>query len=92
MKLIFATVGLVALSGCATPTSGVVPLSDGLHKITHQGSGGWVRTEQLKAAAIQEADGYCARGQKKVRVIDVTQREARPLGGWPEAEVLFRCE
>ncbi len=92
MKLVLAAIALVALAGCATPTSGVVPLSEGLHKITHQGSGAWVRTEQLKTAAIQEADGYCARDRKRVRVIDVTQREARPLGGWPEAEVLFRCE
>lgn len=82
----------LALFGCATPTSGVVSLSDGLHKITHQGSSGLVRTDQLKTAAIQEADSFCSRERKRVRVIDVTQREARPLGGWPEAEVLFRCE
>lgn len=83
---------VLAVAGCATPTSGVVPLSDGLHKITHQGGSGLVRTDQLKTAAIQEADGYCSRSRKRVRVVDVTQREARPLGGWPEAEVLFKCE
>ena len=82
----------VVVAGCATPTSGVVPLSDGLHKITHQGSSGFVRVDQLKTAAIQEADSYCSRDRKRVRVVDVTQREARPLGGWPEAEILFRCE
>lgn len=87
-----ATLAALLLTACATPTTGVVPLSDGLHKVTHQGSGGWVRTETLKAAAIQEADAYCAKAGKKVRVIDVKQTEARPLGGWPEAEVLFRCE
>lgn len=80
------------IAGCAVPTTGVVPLSDGLHKITHQGSSGLVRTEQLKAAAVQEADSYCARDRRRMRVIDVTQREARPMGGWPEAEVLFKCE
>jgi hypothetical protein len=92
MKPLFAALTLLGLVGCATPSTGVVPLSDGLNKITHQGSAGFVRTEQLKTAAIQEADGYCARDRKRVRVVDVTQREARPLGGWPEAEVLFRCE
>lgn len=91
MKLAIASTALL-LCACATPTTGVVPLSDGLQKITHQGSSGFVRTEQLKTAAIQEADSYCSRDRKRVRVIDVTQREARPLGGWPEAEVLFRCE
>lgn len=91
MRILFIA-SCLGLFGCATPTSGVVPLSDGLHKITHQGNSGLVRTEQLKTAAIQEADGYCSRERRRVRVIDVTQREARPLGGWPEAEVLFKCE
>jgi hypothetical protein len=88
----FLIAASLLLAGCATPTSGVVPLSDGLHKITHQGSSAFVRLDQLKTAAIQEADGYCGRERKRVRVVDVTQREARPLGGWPEAEVLFKCE
>ncbi|MGJ7500099.1 hypothetical protein ACSFBF_07040 [Variovorax sp. ZT5P49] len=92
MRFTLAASLALLLCACATPTTGVVPLSDGLNKITHQGSAGFVRTEQLKTAAIQEADGYCARDRKRVRVIDVTQREARPLGGWPEAEVLFKCE
>ncbi len=91
-RIVSVGTAAAVLAACAVPTTGVVPLSDGLQKITHQGSGGWVRTEQLKTAAIQEADGYCGKQSKKVRVIDVTQREARPLGGWPEAEVLFRCE
>jgi hypothetical protein len=92
MKSSISIIAAALLTACAVPTTGVMPLPDGLQKITHQGNGGWVRTEQLKASAIQEADAYCARGGRKVRVIDVTQREARPLGGWPEAEVLFRCD
>lgn len=81
----------LALAGCATPTTGVVPLSDGLHKVTHEGAGAWVRTETLKVAAIREATEFCQRTSKAARVIDVRQREARPLQ-FPEAEVLFRCE
>jgi hypothetical protein len=92
MRLPAALLVCLLATACATPTSGVVPLSDGLNKVTHQGSSGLVGTDQLKTAAIQEADGYCARGRKRVRVVDVTQRGARPLGGWPEAEVLFKCE
>lgn len=92
MRAFYVLAASTLIAACATPTSGVVPLSEGLHKITHQGNGGWVRTEQLKTSAIQEADAYCARDRKRVRVVDVAQREARPLGGWPEAEVLFRCE
>lgn len=87
------TLSLAALlTGCATPTSGVVPLSDGLHKIAHQGGHAWVTTEALKNEAVKEADGYCGKAGKKVRVIDTKHTPARPFGGWPEAEVLFRCE
>lgn len=90
----FTAVSAIAglLIGCATPTTGIVPLSDGLHKVTHQGSHAGVTTERLKAAAVQEADAYCARSSKKVRLIDTKHTAARVFGGWPEAEVLFRCE
>ena len=91
-KTPFAALLALALTACAIPTTGIVPLSDGLHKVAHQGNGSWVRTETLKAAAIQEADGYCRKDNRRARVIDVKQSEARPLGGWPEAEVLFKCE
>nr|WP_214694318.1 hypothetical protein [Variovorax paradoxus] len=85
-------IALLPLAGCAVPTTGVVPLSDGLQKITHQGNGAWVSTEHLKVAAVQEADQFCTRSGKRVRVIDTKHTMARPLGGWPEAEVLFKCE
>lgn len=80
------------LAGCATPTTGVVPLSDGLMKIAHQGNGAWVTTDSLKTEATQDAAAYCAKATKTARVIDVKHTQARAFGGWPEAEVLFKCE
>ena len=91
MKAVFLLPAF-AIAGCAVPTTGIVPLQDGLYKVAHQGNGGWVRTETLKATAVQEAESYCRRDGKRLRVIDVKQTEARPLGGWPEAEALFKCE
>lgn len=81
-----------SLAGCAVPTTGVVPLSDGLHKVAHQGNGAWVTTSSLKTAAISEAGAYCKASGKQARVIDVKETQARPMGGWPEAEALFKCE
>jgi hypothetical protein len=82
-----------ALVGCAAPTTGVVQLSDGLRKVTRQDSAGAFHSpEKLKAEAVQEASTSCGKEGKKFRLIDITQRSARPFGGWPEAEVLFRCE
>lgn len=90
MRMFIAASAAAMLSACAVPTTGVVPLSDGLAKITHQGSSFLVPTSSLKTAAIAEANTSCA--PKKARVIDVKETQAKPMGGWPEAEVLFRCE
>lgn len=82
----------ILVTGCATPTTGIQPLSDGLYKVSHQGNGSWVTTDSLKVAATKEAQGYCAKANKTARVVDVKQISARPFGGWPESEVLFKCE
>lgn len=87
---IFYVASACALVGCAVPTTGVVPLGDGLAKVTRQGSGFWVTTASLKTEAVAEASAGCA--PKRARVIDVKETQAKPMGGWPEAEVLFKCE
>lgn len=85
--------GALALTGCAVPTTGVVPLSDGLRKVTRQSAAGvFYNAEQLKADAVQEASASCEKDGKKFRLIDISQRPPRPFGGWPEAEVLYRCD
>lgn len=83
---------LLPLVGCAVPTTGVTPLSDGLYKVAHQGSGAWSTTDSLKTEATKEANTYCSKTSKQARVVDVKQIPARAFGGWPEAEVLFKCE
>ena len=83
---------LLTLAGCAVSTTGVVPLSDGLDKVTRQGSGAWVATSDLKAQAVQEADASCKTSSKRAKIIDFKETQAWPLGGWPEAEALFKCE
>ncbi len=91
-KLRAALVLAASTLACATPTTGVVPLSDGLAKVTRQGSSALVSTASLKTAAIQEATSSCESKQKTIRVIDVKETQARAGGGWPEAEVLFKCD
>lgn len=81
----------LALSGCAVPTTGVVPRGEGLATVTRQGDGFWVGADTLKAAAIQEADAHCQGGGKRVKVMHTKEIPAGPLR-WPESEVLFRCE
>jgi hypothetical protein len=94
LTTIFATSLLAlcagSLFGCAVPSTGVVPLADGLAKVTHQGNSFLVPTATLKTQAVSEANSSCA--PKKARIIDVKETQAKPMGGWPEAEVLFKCE
>nr|WP_145546398.1 hypothetical protein [Variovorax boronicumulans] len=89
----FCRVAICAvLAGCAVPTTGIVPLSDGLLKVTHQGNGFWVATANLKTEAAKEAGVYCQQIGRQARVIDVKENQAKPMGGWPEVEVLFKCD
>ena len=92
MMKLSVVAALLALAGCATPTTGVVPRGEGLATVTHQGSSGLVSTDSLKAAAIQEADTHCQRSGKHAKVVHTKEIPAGPLGRWPESEVLFRCE
>lgn len=80
------------LVGCAVPTTGVVPRAEGMYTITRQGEGFWVQTLQLTALATQDAEAYCRRANKTVKVLHTKEIPAGPLGRWPEAEILFRCE
>lgn len=80
------------LQACATPSTGVVPLGDGISSVAHQGSSAWVSTNSLKATALQEAGASCQQAGKGIRVVHTREIQAGPFGRWPEAEVLFRCE
>lgn len=83
---------LAILAGCAVPTTGVVPRSEGMYTITRQGEGFWVQPLQLTAMATQDAEAYCTRSKKTVKVLHTKEIPAGPLGRWPESEILFRCE
>lgn len=93
MKKIILCIALAAgLSGCAVPTTGVVPRGEGMYTVTRQGNGVWVSTDSLKTAAIGEGDAYCKTQGKGIKVIHNKDIPAGPLGRWPESEVLFKCE
>lgn len=92
MKKIQLVIISAILSGCSVPTSGVIPRGNDIYTVTHQGEGFWVTTDQLKNAAIQEAQASCDAKGKKVNVIHTKEIQAGALGRWPESEVLFKCE
>ena len=89
---VFLSIAATALAGCAVPTTGVIPRSDGFYTVTRQGDGFWVQPIQLTAAATQEAQAHCSKSSKQAKVVNTKEIPAGPLGRWPESEVLFRCE
>lgn len=91
MKRALLAAAFLATAACATPTTGIVPRGDGLHTVTRQGAGAWVSTDSLKTAGILEADAYCKRDGKAVKVV-YTKEIPAGAGRWPESDVLFKCE
>lgn len=83
--------GVIALTGCATPTTGVVPRGNDVFTVTRQGGSAWVTTESLKAAALQEAGAFCEKNGRRLNLIHSKDIPAGPLGRWPESEVVFSC-
>lgn len=83
---------LLGCAGCAVTNTGPVARQDGMYTITRQGEGFWVQPLQLTAVAAQDAEAFCIRHQRRVKVLHAKEIPAGPLGRWPEAEVLFRCE
>lgn len=75
---------VLLISGCAVPTSGVVPAGDGMFTVTRQGSGAWVATDTLKAEALKEAGTFCETKGKGLQFIHNKEIPAGPLGRWPE--------
>lgn len=91
MKVFFLGPVLAILAGCAVPTTGVIPRSEGMYTVTRQGEGAWVQTSQLTALATKEGQDACAKDGKQFKLIHVKEIPAAPFGRWPESEVLFQC-
>jgi len=92
MKLLAAALAL-ALTACATQTSGVVQLSNGMRKVIHQTNAGvFYDPERLATGTILEAGASCDREGRRFQVLEVAHRPPLSVGNRTEAEVLFRCD
>ena len=76
---------VVLLCACSIHGSGVVVRGDHYAVARYADSG-----DSLKAEALQEASGYCAKKQQKLNVIHSKDTPAG-FGHWAEAEVEFSC-
>jgi len=84
-------IAAAVLTGCATPTTGIVPRDDGMYTVTRQGDSFLVTTDSLKAQALQDAGEFCGKKGAQVKLIHSKEIQAGAMGRWPESEILFRC-
>jgi hypothetical protein len=92
LKNLFVTLaGALILAGCVS-TSGVVPAGQpGVLMIARahkgfRGSGALVLAETLK-----EANTYCQKQGKVMKIVKTVQRDMRPFQSDAQAEVYFKC-
>ena len=91
MKNILLLILAFLMTGCAVPTTGVIPRGDGLYTVSHQGATAFHATEPLKLAATQEGMAYCEKLGKTFKFVHSKEIQGRPAQ-YPESEVLFKCE
>ena len=78
------------LAAC-TSSSGVIPDEKDSYRVMHSGDTGFTNSNTLKKNAYKEAEAFCSKKGKVVETVTVESKQARPLGGWPEASLLFKC-
>lgn len=91
MKLnIVSALGAILLIGC-TSSSGVIPDGKDSYRISHIGDTGFTNSNTLRKEAYDEATTFCAKQKKIVETLNLETKQSRPMGGWPEASLWFRC-
>lgn len=79
-----------SLAGCVS-TSGVVP--DGIdgYRIMSEGKTGAQTSGRLQSENYKAASQFCAEKGQVVETLATDSKQSRPLGGFPEANLRFRC-
>ncbi len=79
------------IAGCAVNT-GVIEISRDSYMVSRQAATGFTGKGSLKEESLTEANIFCKRQQKTLKVLSI--QEAQPpyiLGNFPKAEVQFSC-
>ncbi|HEY9043705.1 MAG TPA: hypothetical protein VIN66_16100 [Rheinheimera sp.] len=80
----------LALSACVS-SSGIIPDGKDAYRIVYTGDTGFTNSNTLQKNAYSDAATFCAKSGKVVETVDMESKQSRPLGGWPEASLLFKC-
>jgi len=90
MRYLVLAMACASLAACVS-TSGVVPDGPDGYRISGAGRTGFSSSAAMQQRNYEEATVHCARMGKVVETLGADSKQARPLGGWPEANLHFRC-
>ena len=85
--LIALLVPVAALAG----NTGVISDGPDSYLIMRTGKTGFVSSSSLQKKAYEEATAFCTERTLIMETISMNAKAARPLGGFPEATLRFRC-
>lgn len=86
-----ALFGAIALAGCATPNTGVVPIGNGTYMTSKFGSMVTFNGGEVKAELYRDATQFCAKSGKQPVPLTSESKDSG-LGTYASAEIQFRCE
>ncbi len=88
-KMLLAFSALLLASCATTPT--VQPDGADGYRLSVRGKTGMVNSTKLQEENYRIATEHCAKQGKVVETIAADSKQARPLGGFPDASLRFRC-
>ena len=94
MKKLLFPVAIIAglLIGCASTTTGVVPMGRDTYMIAKEQGSGFPGLGTMKGEIITEAVQFCAKQGKEFQI--TSTKETQPpfiLGNYPRSEIEFMC-
>lgn len=89
MKINFILLALL-ITGC-TNSSGIIPDGKDAYRVMWTGDTGFTNSGTLQKNAYKEASSFCMGKGKVLETVTMDSKQSRPLGGWPEATLIFKC-
>lgn len=91
MRLMITAIAIAACTAGCVSTSGVVPDGPDGYRIMSEGKTGAQTSGKLQAQNYSKASEHCASQGKVVETLSTDSKQSRPLGGFPEANLRFKC-